>query len=59
MGIKLQDQNTSVGVGLIKLVEPSDTLNYKPFFKHCILQTISHIFLLVIFVWIKIFCSKN
>ena len=39
-------QNTSVGIGLIELTEPSDRLNYKPLFKHCILQTILHVFLL-------------
>ena len=47
---QLRDQNTSVGIELIELTEPSDTLNYKPFFKHCILQTILHVFLLFIFV---------
>ena len=52
-------QNTSVRTGLIELTETSDTLNYKPFFKHCILQTILHVFLLLTFVWNKIFCSKN
>ena len=49
---RLQDQHTStVGIGLIKLTEPSDILNYKSFFKHCILKTILHVFLLLIFVW--------
>ena len=57
--IVLRGQNTSVGTGLIELTEPSDTLNYKLFFKHCYLQTILHAFLLLIFVWNKIFCSKN
>ena len=28
----LQGQNTSLGKALIKLTEPSDTLNYRPFF---------------------------
>ena len=28
-------------------------------FKHCLLQTILHVFLLLIFVWNKIFSSKN
>ena len=55
----LRGQNTSVGLGLVELTEPSDILNYKPFFKHYILQTILHLFLLFIFVWKKIFCSKN
>ena len=55
----LRDQNVSVGIGLIELTEPSDTLNYKPFFNHCILQTILHIFLLLIFLWNIIFCFKN
>ena len=56
---QVSDQNTLVGIGLIEITEPSDTLNYKPFFKHCILKTILHIFLLFIFVWNKIFCPKN
>ena len=33
----LQNQNESVRIWLIELTEPSDTLNCKPFFKHCIL----------------------
>ena len=36
----LRGQNTSVGIGSVELTEPSDISNYKPFFKHCILQTI-------------------
>ena len=48
---RLRVKNMSVKIGLIELTEPSDTLNYKPFFKHCILQTILHEFLLFIFVW--------
>ena len=46
-------------IELIELTEPSDTLDYNPFFKHCILLTILHVFLLLIFVWNKIFFSKN
>ena len=42
-----------------KLTQPSDTLNYKPVFKHCILQTILHIFVLFIFLCNKIFFSRN
>ena len=42
----LQVQNTSVGIGLIELTKSSDTLNYKLFFKHCILQTILPVFIL-------------
>ena len=41
----LRGQNTLVGIGLIELTEVSDTLNYKPFFKYYILQTILHVFL--------------
>ena len=41
---QLQGQNTFMGIGLIELIEPSYTLNYRLLFKHCILQ---------------IFCSKN
>ena len=50
----LRGQNTSVGMRLIGLTEPSDILNYKPFFKHCILQTVLHLL-----VWNKIFYSKT
>ena len=53
---QLQGQNTSVGVGLIELTESSCN---KPIFKYCILQTALHVFLLFIFVWNKIFCSKT
>ena len=52
-------QSMSVVMRLTELAEPSDTLNYKPFFKHCILQTILHIILLLILVWSKVFYSKN
>ena len=48
-----------VGIELIELTEPSDTFNYKPFLKHCILQAILHLFLLFTFVLNKAFCSKN
>ena len=39
--------------------EPFDSLNYKPFFYHSCLETISHVSLLFIFVWNKISCSTN
>ena len=39
----LRGQNTSVGIGITELTQPSDTLNYKPFFKHCILLAILHV----------------
>ena len=48
-----------MGKGLTELTESSDTLRYKPFFIHCILQTVLSIFLLFIFVSDKIFCFKN
>ena len=35
-----QGKNTSVGIWLIEFTQPSDTLKYKLFFKHCILQTL-------------------
>ena len=35
---RLRDQSMLVGNGLIELTEPSDTLDNKRFFKHCILQ---------------------
>ena len=31
---RLLGQNASVGIGLIELNEPFDTLNYRPFLKH-------------------------
>ena len=48
--MRLRGQNTLVGIELIELTEPCDTLNHKPFFKHCILQAILHVFLFFIFV---------
>ena len=39
------------GIGLTELTEPPGTLNYKPFFKHFILQTVLHVPLLFMFVW--------
>ena len=44
LSIGLRSQNTSVSRGLIELTEPFDTMNYKPFLKHRILQTILHVF---------------
>ena len=55
----LRGQGALVAIRVIKLSEPSDILNYKPFFKQCILQTILHIFLLLLFVWNKIFFYEN
>ena len=37
---RLLCQSMTVGIGLNELTEFSDTLNYKAFFKHFILQTI-------------------
>ena len=48
--LRLQGQIMLVELTSVELSEPSDTLNYKPFFKHCFLQTILHVFLLLIFV---------
>ena len=56
---QLRGQNTSLEIGLIELTDPSDTLKYKPFFKCCLLEAILHVFLLFMFVWNKIFCSKE
>ena len=42
---QLRNQNTSVGIGSVEFTEPSDTWTYKPFFPHCILQTILHIYM--------------
>ena len=36
----------------IELTELNDILNYKLSFTHCILQTVLHVFLLLIFMWI-------
>ena len=55
----LWGQNTPVGIRLIELTQSSDTLNYKPVFKQCILQIILHIFVLFIFLCNKIFFSRN
>ena len=46
----IRGQNKSVGIGLIKLTEPTKTLNYKPFFKYCISETTLQVFLLFTFV---------
>ena len=56
---QLQPQNMLVGTGFIELTEPSETLKYKSFFKHCILQTILDVFVLFTSVWYKIFCFKK
>ena len=48
-----------VGIGLIEFSEPSDTLDYMPFFKYSILQTILYVFLLSVLMSNKIFSSKN
>ena len=56
---QLRGQNASVGIGLIELTGPSDTFSCQLFFKYCILQTILQVFLLLIFVWNKIFCARN
>ena len=55
----LWGQNSSVGIEVIELTEPSDKFNYKPFFTHCIFQTVLDVFLLFIFVYKKIFSLKN
>ena len=38
-GKRLRGQDTLVRIRLTELTEPFDTLNYRPFFKYCILQT--------------------
>ena len=48
----------SVKIGLIEPIVPSDTLNYKPFFKHCNLQIIFHVFLCLYLYEIKHFVLK-
>ena len=41
---RLRGENTLAGIGLIKLTQDSDKLNYRSFFKYSILQTVLHIF---------------
>ena len=48
----------SLEIELIELSEPSFTLNYRPFFKHYILETVVIILFLFINVWNKI-CFKT
>ena len=55
----LLGQITLVTIGLIELTVPSDAFNHKSFFKYWILQTTLQTFLLYIFVWNKIFCSRK
>ena len=53
---RLWGQNKSVGIGLTELTKPSDTVNYEPYFKHCILQTVLVVFTyLFIYLFIYIF----
>ena len=56
---RLQGQNTSVGIMLTELTEPSDTLKYKPFSKHCILQTILNKFFFLYLCGTKSFVLKT
>ena len=56
---RLRGPNTSVRLGLIELTEASVTLNFRPLFIDCILQTVSQAFLLFIFVWYKVFPPKS
>ena len=46
-------KDTSVGIGLIKVTKTFDALSYKPFFKHYILQTVSHV------LFCLYLCGKN
>ena len=55
----ITSSNCVGGIELIELTAFPDTLNYKSFFKHCILQTILHASFLFVFVWNQIFCSKS
>ena len=54
----LQARHTSVGIGLIELTKPSNALHHKPLFKNFILQNFLQV-LSFMFVWNKIFCSRN
>ena len=51
---RLRGENTLTGIGLIKLTQDSDKLNYRSFFKYSMLQTVLHIF----FCGTKCFVSK-
>ena len=56
---QLHSQNASLVIGLIGITEPSDTLNYKPFFKHCTLQTILQVFYCLYLCGTKSFSLKT
>ena len=56
---QLQPQNMLVRTGLIELTEPSETLKYKSFFKHCILQTILDVLYCLHLCGTKSFALKN
>ena len=56
---RLRGQNTSVGVRSTAFTEPSDTVNYKLFFKLYCLQTILPVIFIVYICVDKIFYSKN
>ena len=47
-----------VGIGLIELTKPSDTLLFEPFCKHCILQRFYTIFIVSICVEQKFLFKK-
>ena len=55
----LQGQNTLVEIGFIELTEPFCKLIYKPFFKHCILQMILHLFYCLYLRGTKFFVLKT
>ena len=54
----LQARHTSVGIGLIELTKPSNALHHKLLFRNFILQNFLQV-LSFMFVWNKIFCSRN
>ena len=56
---RLRVQNTSVGIRSTAFTEPSDTVNYKLFFKLYFFQIFCTLFLLFIFVWTKSFVLKT
>ena len=48
---QISGQNTLIGIGLIELTDPSETLNYESLFKHFVLQTIFTNYFTRIFIY--------
>ena len=56
----VSNQNTSVEIGIIELTEPSDTLNYKPFFNSIFFNMlIAYIKFLIAYIGIFVIATKT